>query len=500
MSKELGHFVGLLLSKGVRAVVNILFITLIARVLGPNGLGEWTMVIAAGTLMHSIFLSWMHAPTIRFGREEWQKQNAITATWSARLPYLLVGFVISISLVALDPLQWLERYFHILVSLRPAVLLAFFGLWLSMETQSFLQVRQAIFRMMLFPVFIDASPILIFILILAGLGRGLSEYVLITVLLMASAVFWGAALFWESRRLKVIWVRPSNKLVRKIFRYAWSLVPGFLLGYVCAWGNQLLLRYYFTNREVGLFQAAYQFMVLLIGITIPLGMVLLPRLIDKEMASSSAAKEFLSNAGPTVITLGLFLLVPVVSFSPFCFRILMGNKFSEAAPVLVVLCAAIPGSIMTNFYWSYFDLQGRLWRPTMIYGGIMSILNILIALILLPRIGMLGSAVAVSVSFLTGQFLYLVDQHLYYHISLLKGYLLFGMILAFAILQALVGENLLVRFGMCLLSLIVIVLFARKYSLLNREWLLRILSGKFRKLGEAILSVAGPINRDFNNA
>jgi O-antigen/teichoic acid export membrane protein len=500
MSKELKHFFGLLLLKGIRAVVNFLFIALLARLLGPNGLGEWTMVIAAGTLLHSIFLNWMHSPTIRFGREEWQKKKVITTTWSARLPYLLAGFIIVASLVVLDPVQWMERYFHISGNLTPAVFLAFLGLWLSMETQSFLQLRQAILRLALLPVFIDSPPMLMLIVILAVGTGGLSEYMLITGLLALSVIFWGMVFFWEARKLRVLWVRPRIEVVRKTFRYAWPLIPGFLLGYVCGWGNQLLVRYFFTTHEVGLFQAAYQFMILLVGVTAPLGTILLPRLIDREMLSSNAAKEFLTAAGPTVITLGLFLLVPMVSFSPFCFRILMGSKFSEATPVLVVLCVSIPGSIISTFYWSFFDLQGRLWRPTVIYGGVMSALNILIALILLPRIGILGSAVATSISYLVAQFLYLFDQHRYYSISLAKSGILFGAIVTFAVLQVLVGRGLLSRSVLCLFSAAALVLLARVYSLLDRGWVLRILSGKLSGLGNLLVRVIESEHKGFDHA
>lgn len=501
MIKELGQFIGLLVSKGVSAVVSFLFIALLARILGPDGLGEWTMVIAAGTLLHSVFLNWMHAPTVRFGREEWQKQNAITATWSARMPYLLAGFIITVSLVVLDPAQWLERYFHISDNLKSAVVLAFSGLWLSLETQSFLQLRQAILRLSFLPVFIDSPPMLVLIVIIVIGGGVPPEHVLITGLLALSFICWGAAFFWESRQLKVLLrARPSIEAVRRIFRYAWPLIPGFLLGYICGWGNQLLVRHFFTTHEVGLFQAAYQFIILLIGVTAPLGTILLPRLIDKEMVSSSAAKEFLTTAGPTMITLGLFLLIPVVSFSPFCFSMLMGGKFAATTSALVVLLASIPGSIMTTFYWTFFNLQGRLWRPTVIYGGIMSFLNILIALILLPRIGILGSAVATSVSFLVVQFLYLIDQHRYYHILAFKDYVLFGIILVFAMLQALVGSNLLARFVMCLLSLIALVLLARAYSLLDRKWVLRILSGRLSGLGDIIVRFTDPCHKDCNNA
>lgn len=457
------------------------------------------MVIAAGTIMHSLLLNWMHAPTIRFGCEEWQKGNTITTTWSARLPYLLMGFALTIGLVIIDPAQWLERFFHLSGSMKLMALLAFSWIWLSVETQNFLQLQEAMFALALMPLFIDCIPVIILAVILIS-STVLPEYVLIMGLLTFIVLLWSAALFIELRQLKVRWVAPNIEAYRKTFIYAWPLIPGFLLGYISDWGDQLLVRYFFTTHEVGLFQAAYQVMVLLIGVTAPIATIILPRLIDKETISSDAAKKFLTVAGPTLVTLGLFLLVPIVSFAPLCFRILMGSRFTDATQVFIVLCSSIPGTIIAIFYGIFFSLQGRLWRSTVIYGGIMSVLNIAISLILLPRIGILGSAIATSTSYLVIQFLYLLDQHHYYRIPLAKGCILFGAIMAFAMLQPLVSGGLLVRFLLCLFSFIALALLARAYSLLDRSWVLRILSGKLSWLGELVLCVAGPLNRNFNNA
>lgn len=494
MSKYLRYFIGLLSSKVVRAAINILFIALLARVLGPNGLGEWTLVIAAGALLHSFLLSWMHAPTIPFGREEWQRQRTISVTWSARLPYILAGFVLTGCLVILDPAQWVESFFHLYGGMKLAILLALFWLWLSVETQNFLLLREGMFKLALMPVFIDGAPVLILMVIIVS-RIVLPGYALITGLLISNVMLWSMALYLELKHLKVHWARPNTEVAGKIFNYAWPLIPGFMLAYVSDWGDQLLIRYFFNIYEVGLFQAAYQVMILLLGVTAPLGMIILPRLIDKEKLSSYANEEFLSNTGPSIITLGLFLIVPLVSFAPFCFRILMGNGFADAMPVFIVLCSAIPGVIIATFYGVFFSLQGRLWRSNVIYFGIMSVTNVLISLMLLPRIGILGSAIATSISYLIVQFLYLADQHHYYRISSGKGHILFGAILAFAVFQAVIGEGLLIRFMLCLISLTVLIFLARKYSLLNRECVLHILSGKLRILGDLMVRVIEPHHR-----
>jgi O-antigen/teichoic acid export membrane protein len=499
MNKYLGYFISLLSSKLIRAIFNLLFIALLARILGPDGLGEWAMVLAAGTLLHSLLLNWMHAPTVRFGRQEWQKDNSIRITWSARLPYLLIAFGLCGYLVIADPKGWLESYFHLTGAMKLAVVFALSWLWLSIETQNFLQLRQMIVKLAFLPVLIDLVPVLILSIILIK-GVILPPHLLITGLLGVAVILWGLALSLEIKQLNVRWVWPGIEVVRKTFGYAWPLIPGFLLGYLSDWGDQLLLRYFFTNHEVGLFQAAYQWMILFFGVTVPLGMVIFPKLIDNDSLSLDATKNFLLGAQTTVITLGLFLLVPIVSFAPFFFRIFMGAKFTEANLVFVVLCCAIPGSIISVFYGVFFSLQGRLWRSTVVYGGLMSALNMLISLILLPRIGMIGSAVATGISYLVVQFLYLTDQHRYYRLPLFKSYVLFGFILVFAVIQAAIANSLLFRFLICMFFMAVLIFLAKAYALLDREWVLRILSGRLSGVGKFMLRFTEALPKDINHA
>lgn len=499
MNQDLRHFVGLLSSKGVRTASNLLFITLLARVLGSNGVGQWAMVLATGTVLHSLLLNWMHPPFIRFGREELQIKGTVSAIWSTRLPYLLIGFIFAGSLVILNPFHWLNRIFHLPDGLEIASIMVFVWLWLSVETQNFLRLRENMLRLALIPIFVDLVPLLFLAAIFINDGNILPNHLLIKILLMLSITLWAVFLCYELRLQRVRWVQPGREDVCKTFNYAWPLIPGYLLGYVSDWCDQLLLNYFYSSHEVGLFQIAYQFMIMLLGITAPLGTVLLPRLIDKELLSYDTPKEFLTTAGPTLIVLGLFMLMPVVSFAPFIFRMLMGQEFSEATSVLVVLSSCIPGSIILNFYGSFFNLQGRLFISTVVYVGIMSTLNVVLSLVLLPKIGILGAAVATSISYLAVQLFYLLDQHHFYQLSMDKSRVIFIAIFVFAVIQPLVGVELIFRFVFCIVSMVLLVILARTYELVDREWVLRILSGKFIRLGYIVVCVTEPKNKRFRH-
>lgn len=499
MNKSLVNFMELLSSKALRAVINLLFTSFLARVLGPSGVGEWAMVIAAGTLLHSFLLNWMHAPTLRFGREEWVRYGSVTAIWAARFPLVIIGFFIAIILLIADPGHWLGRFFHLPENSNVSVFFALLWLWISVDAQNLLQIRGAIRSLAIAPVCVDGVLVISLLLVFAGIVGMVSSHVLIYCLLMLSVSLWGAVLLWQLWQFRFHWEMPTYETIKPVFAYGWPLVPGFLLGYTSDWGDQLLLGYFYTSHEVGLFQTAYQFMVLLLGVVGPLGTILLPRLIDKEVFSLNAPREFLVKAGPTLIMLGLILLVPVVTIAPLFFKFFFGEEFTEASSVFIVLIASIPGSIVSSLYGTYFNLQGRLLRSTVIYGGIMSAANIAFSILLLPRLGIIGSAISTSISYIIVQCLYFIDQHRYYNISMTKVGVLIITAFVFAIFQVFIGAGVLIRIIFCMITLISLVLLARNYSIVDRNLILRIFSGKMKVLGEFILHVTEPRTKGFTH-
>ncbi len=87
MNRSLRDYASLVLSQGVRIPLGILSMTILARLLGPDGLGKWSMGIAVATLFHAALLNWTQSSHIRFGREEWVERRSLSGTWAARIPH-----------------------------------------------------------------------------------------------------------------------------------------------------------------------------------------------------------------------------------------------------------------------------------------------------------------------------------------------------------------------------------------------------------------------------
>lgn len=491
-NKDLKVFTRLLFSKGIQALIKVVYLSTLARMLGPTGLGEWAMIVGAATLLHSLLLNWMHPPTVRFGREEWRMTGSIATTWASRWPFIFGGLLLVFAALMFEPFHWLTQIFHLSNQLTLLVFISLLGLWFSIEAQNLFQVRGAMASLAYLPLSIDIASILTLLALKLWMVSFQEAYTIIILVQGGNALLWGGALLYIASKSRFRWEKPTREGLQRNLVYAWPLIPGCLLGFVSDWGDQLILRYFFTSREVGLFQSAYQVMMLLLGVPALMSTVLLPRLIDKNLAAAIDTKDFMTTAGPTTVALGLYLLFPLITFVPYLFQLFMGARFVEATGVFVVLCAAIPGSLLSSFYGIFFNLQGRFLRSTVILGAIKIALNLIISLLLVPRIGMMGSAIASIISYGVLQYLYARDQHRYYNVPFNKVLAMFGVVVLFSSTQAVAGADLLPRSVICCIGLILLTIVIRKFAILDRERVMSLCNRQLSCVGRFVLRIASP--------
>lgn len=489
LNRDLISFTHLLCSKGMRALINLLYMSLLARALGPNGMGEWAMVIGASTLLHSLLLSWMHPPTVRFGREEWSLAGSLAVTWASRWPFLLLGLLCVGALLLLVPLQWLTHLFHLSNDLTSVVFISMLGFWLSSETQNMLQVRGEFSKVGYLSVSIGLVSIMVLAFLRLDIVAITGAYEIILVLQGLNTLLWFGALEKIWRESNFRWQWPVTVHLKRNMVYAWPLIPGFFLGFVSDWGDQLIIRYFFTSREVGLFQTAYQVMLMLLGSSALISSVLLPRLIDRNYVSPKGARDFMVKVGPTTIALGLYLLMPTITVIPYLFSYLFGTQFLGATNVFIVLCMVIPGSLLSSFYGIFFNIQGRFLHSTVFLGGVKIAVNLALSFSLVPVIGIMGSAIATAASYAVLQYLYYYDQHRFYGISLTKINVVFFLMCIFSVAQAMVGMEYLPRAIVCFVGLALLTVVARKYYVFDRDTILTLFSGSLTGLGSQISKV-----------
>jgi O-antigen/teichoic acid export membrane protein len=240
---------------------------------------------------------------------------------------------------------------------------------------------------------------LIFGLLVLGLVRTPADMWIVPLALVAGEVVGTAALYlrlkMEGRSLALVW-DPSVAI--PIFKQAAPLVGQILLGLLLYNLDVIFLRVLIGSEAVGHYAAAYMLISFLANIGMVYGLSLLPALAKETEADEAHGERFVSiEMYHTALAHVFTITIPVAVGGMFVAEAIMTVGFGEAyVPsilVLQVLVWVIPVAVFRNVPWSALIVRGRqhlLMRST--FWAVL--LNIVLNLVLIPRVGMVGAALA----------------------------------------------------------------------------------------------------------
>jgi O-antigen/teichoic acid export membrane protein len=168
--------------------------------------------------------------------------------------------------------------------------------------------------------------------------------------------------------------------------------------------------------------------LILIGLPAAVVSVLLPRLTtDFDRNGNLEIKKLISRTAPQLFLLwGLFSLLAAAAL-PGILLLLLGNQYAKSSGLLQVLLIAVPGAMSQHLCYMACFVQGRLWRATVGLFGLKLLVNVGISLVLLPRLGVVGSALGAALSYLLLQWVFLLDQRR--HLKVQTGSVLIALLL-----------------------------------------------------------------------
>src|SRR5262249_20868324 len=136
---------------------------ILARYLGPTGLGRWTMIVAAGTFLHMVLANWLQQdPFVRFGKPEWSRRHQLRKVWGVRLPFLALAVLLGIEILTLTGPYSLHRWFEFSRFDGWLVFGFFLSLLLSLEAQTILQIVGRMHLLAMTPAIVSALMALLY--------------------------------------------------------------------------------------------------------------------------------------------------------------------------------------------------------------------------------------------------------------------------------------------------------------------------------------------------
>jgi O-antigen/teichoic acid export membrane protein len=366
---------------GGTLLLNSLFF---AYVLGPEGKGVLTLLIFVPMVMETVFTLGFHLGAVYFSSRNEYPVHQVFGT-VLFLVILLSTILIVGTVVFWKPIrQVVYRGLPGLVVLAslasvPALLLFYYydGLWIAINCMA----ASVSVRLCQSSVYFLAGLVLVGFF-KQGVFGAIMAFTLGAYAAAALILFW---VFRISRRWPVV----SLELLRRGLRFGLAAYPGTLTDYTLYRADTFMISYLLGFQQIGYYSVAVPLAELIWYLTSAMRPVLFAR-------TAQLVNQEANVITPLVLrgTLMMACLLAGVIFAggSIAFRLLLPS-FAPALPVLAILLAATVMALIFQLVLADLTSRGQGARASQI--GVVTLLcGMLFYLWLIPRLGIMGAAVA----------------------------------------------------------------------------------------------------------
>lgn len=183
----------------------------------------------------------------------------------------------------------------------------------------------------------------------------------------------------------------------ELYKFSIPLAFGSLLIYILLWTDSLLLGYFRSSFEVGIYRAASQTVLVLTLILVSFNTIFGPIIAD---FFDKKDKKPLAEIFKTVTRWTFMLTLPIFLVMAICSReilSLFGADFAIGWVCLAILSISQLVNVGTGAVGLILIMSGHQYQK-LAGDFLMAMINVLLNLILIPRWGIVGAAIATSFS------------------------------------------------------------------------------------------------------
>lgn len=372
---------------------------LLARRLGPEQFGHLALLLMASQVLLLAAVNWSHAGFVRFGAREFATRGEVSETLWARLG--IVWPVAALGLIGVAIFrEALAGYLNI-PTMAVWLLLAHFAAICALSViGAVFQARDQMARYGAC-LLLDKAAMLGCVLVLpaAWTGTALNTLMCYAASSVAVAV-WGIGVLGV-RQLRPVW--PTRAAYRSMLQFSVPLLLTSWAGFFGTnWFDLVVLKWYVPLAGIGMYSLASQLAGVVQQITVIFATLLLPELSVMVLQGQHDRIRTLMERVLPYWLLGTSVLFTLVLLgSRVGLPLVFGPSYAGAAPVLALLMVASCALALFNSCTSLVGAFGATWVLTGI-SFVSTAVNVAMNLVLIPKFGITGSAMATVLAYLTG--------------------------------------------------------------------------------------------------
>lgn len=372
-------------------ILSFLLMPFITKVMGTGEYGAADLVQQTANVLIPVVTLAVNSAALRFALDKAADKRDVFTTG---IRTTFVGFAIFLVFIPVFPLIKVNDFV-----LGDYTLLIYLFVLVSSMRQLCQQFVRGCGHVRLFAIdgILATATNLGFTLLYLGVFHwGVTGYVMSIITSDALSVLF---LFWRGRLAGQIKWKGNNPIVRKnMLKYCIPLIPTIILWWIINVSNRYLVTYFIGLDANGLYTAASKipnFVIMFSSIFIDAWQLSAVDEYDSEDRAKFFTNIFRIYSG------GVFTVASaLILFDQFITTILVSDSYYTSWEYVPVLIIATTFSCLVNFLASIYMAEKKSVM-SMVTAMLGAVMNVVVSLILIPRIGTVGAAVGTAVSFIT---------------------------------------------------------------------------------------------------
>ena len=398
-------YLTVIVCQGIAAVAAIATLRWLAVYVDPETFGRYALFLSVVSAAALFFVSWPNAALLRFGREEWVRDGRVGVTLGARVLLFVGSTTVAIAAAWLLD-QPLRVFLH--VERSPFVWLAL-GIVVTPAAELAIYLNQAIGRTEVY----GYSPAITRVGFFAGVALipllGVRPgWTYLAGWIIASTTVSAAFGFITIPRTSWSGFTVNSGTVITLLKYSWALPFAAISTYVVNWIDMWVIGAVRGVGSVGVYSWAYQITAVAGLAFAPIAVVLTPRVIDARLKQDTVRiARYVDSILPVSILSGGAIAMLFIFVFP-ALQAVASPAYMSSYPVILILLAALPFQLIAYLVTPLANAYERLIPRIVLVSAAIAALNAIGDLLLVPRLGIAGAAIATTTSFSVGGLLQIV--------------------------------------------------------------------------------------------
>ncbi|WP_170158493.1 flippase [Aquisalibacillus elongatus] len=374
--------------------ISFVLILIIARILGPEGQGMYSLVILLPNLLVTFLNLGIGVSGVyfigkqKYSTEEIIKTNVTLAKWLS-----LFSIIIGITIITFFSEVFFEgignSQLYLILSIIPLMFINQFLQTVFQGKQDF----KAFNSILLFGEIINLVFVIILVWILSiGLTGAIIAFATGHITRSLLIIYLVKSVY----NYRLSNVKMSFSYLKESLKFGLKTHMSNILAFINYRVDLLIISYFLGPAAVGIYVISVNVVERLWVVPKSVSTVLLPKISN----TSSIGKKNLVTSTVSRIILFVSVLMALVMYliSDIAINILFGESYEQSSILLKILLVGIisgaPAKIIAN------DFAGRGKPELNLYISIFTVLsNILLNILLIPTYGLIGAAVATSITY-----------------------------------------------------------------------------------------------------